>query len=97
MVTSNERKGSIAIVVLLSALVLIVVCTQRCGSEPESGVNAALADTVAVANDSVGTAVSDSVIHSGKYQRKRRRSKQKTSNSSYKERDPLAEEEYVNR
>lgn len=97
MVTSNERKGLIAIVVLLSALVLIVVCTQRCGSEPESGVNSVLTDSEAVTNDSVGNAVSDSVIHGGKYQRKRRRTKQKTSKSSYKERDPLAKEEYVNR
>lgn len=97
MVTSNERKGLIAIVVLLSALVLIVVCTQRCGSEPETGVNSVLADSIAVTNDSVGDAVSDSVIHGGKYRRKRRRTKQKTSKSSYKERDPLAEEEYVNR
>lgn len=97
MVTSNERKGLIAVILLLSVLMLIVVCTQRCGSEPESGVNVALADSVAVTNDSVGTAVSDSVIHSGKYYRKRRRTKQKTSKSSYKERDPLAEEEYVNR
>lgn len=94
MVTSNERKGLIAVIVLLSVLVLIVVCTQRCGSEPENTVNTALTDSI-VTNDSICNAVNDTVMRRGKYHRERKKSSKNTSGSSYKERDPLAEDEYV--
>lgn len=94
MVTVNERRGMIALAVLLGLLVLIVICTGRCGSDPQSANVMVENDTVTMSGTDTVRVNADTVSHNKKHHRSGK-NKKYAPKSSYKERDPLAEDEKV--
>ena len=94
MVPVNERRGMIALAVLLGLLVLIVICTGRCGSDPQSENVTAVTDTVTTSGTDTVRVETDTVSYDKKHHRSGK-NKKYAPKSSYKERDPLAEDEKV--